>query len=47
MSHVQQKSRAGAESAAQPVRDWPPRVEMSSEMIDQVKERWEDYGFGL
>jgi 4-hydroxy-3-polyprenylbenzoate decarboxylase len=37
----------GDERHGQPVRDWPPRVEMSKEIIDRVRERWEDYGFGL
>ncbi|MHC4670272.1 MAG: UbiD family decarboxylase [Planctomycetota bacterium] len=30
-----------------PVRRWPPPIAMSDEIKHQVKERWEEYGFGL
>jgi 4-hydroxy-3-polyprenylbenzoate decarboxylase len=29
-----------------PVRDWPPLIEMSRAMIDQIEARWGEYGIG-
>ncbi len=35
----------GEQVGGEPVRDWPPWIDMSSDIVDLVDRRWDEYGF--